>query len=84
VTVAVGALLLAVTEGLPSWGDPDAPAARHVSPRYLERTVAETATPNAVTAVLADYRGYDTLIEAVVILTAALGVFLLLFRSPDR
>jgi multicomponent Na+:H+ antiporter subunit B len=41
----------------------------------------ETATPNAVTSVLADYRGYDTLVETVVILTAGLGAWLLLMRD---
>ena len=34
--------------------------------------------PNVVTAVLASYRGYDTLGETVVIFTAAVGVLLLL------
>ena len=34
--------------------------------------------PNIVTAVLASYRGYDTLGETVVIFTAGLGVLLLL------
>jgi len=80
VVLVVGFLLVALTTALPPWADPAAPAAVHVSPRYLERAVAETATPNAVTAVLADYRGYDTLIETVVILTAGLGCWLLLGR----
>lgn len=82
VVVAVGALLLAVTGALPPWGDPTAPPAVHVSPRYITETIAETATPNAVTSVLADYRGYDTLIETVVIFAAGLGGWLLLHR-PD-
>lgn len=81
VVVAVGGALVAVTTALPLWGDPTSPPAMHVSPRYLTRTVAETATPNAVTSVLADYRGYDTLIETVVILTAGLGCWLLLQRD---
>ena len=46
------------------------------------RTLSETATPNAVTSVLADYRGYDTLVETTVILTAGLGCWLLL--APRR
>ena len=82
VALATGAALLTVTRGLPRWGDPTAPPAVHVSPRYLARTLAETATPNAVTSVLADYRGYDTLVETTVILTAGLGCWLLL--SPGR
>jgi multicomponent Na+:H+ antiporter subunit B len=80
VTVVVGAAILAVGAALPRWGDPEAPAAVHVSPRYLTRAVAETKTPNVVTAVLADYRSYDTLVETVVILTAGLGCWALLAR----
>lgn len=79
--LATGLALVGVAGGLPRWGDPTAPPAVHVSPRYLERTRAETATPNAVTAVLADYRGYDTLIETLVIFTAGLGCWLLLRRD---
>jgi multicomponent Na+:H+ antiporter subunit B len=83
-TVATGTALLGLTAALPSLGDPDAPAAVHVSPRYLARTLEETATPNAVTSVLADYRGYDTLLETTVILTAGLGAWLLLARHDGR
>jgi multicomponent Na+:H+ antiporter subunit B len=53
-----------------------------VSPRYLAQTLPETRTPNAVTAVVADYRGYDTLIETVVIFTAGIACWLLLARKP--
>jgi multicomponent Na+:H+ antiporter subunit B len=81
--VAVGGALLAVTAALPPWGDTTAAPAVHVSPRYIEKTVAETATPNAVTSVLADYRGYDTLIETVVIFSAGLGGWLLLARRDQ-
>jgi len=81
VVVAVGMALVSTTTALAPWGDPASPPATHVSARYLTRTVAETATPNAVTSVLADYRGYDTLIETVVILTAGLGCWLLLQRD---
>lgn len=81
IVVVIGGILLAVVRALPPWGDPTSRPALHVSPRYLTQTVAETATPNAVTAVLADYRGYDTLIETVVILTAGLGCWLLLRRD---
>ena len=84
IVVAVGAALLATTRDLPLWGSPETPPSLHVSPRYLARTIEETATPNAVTSVLADYRGYDTLIETVVILTAGLGCWLLLMRDGQR
>jgi multicomponent Na+:H+ antiporter subunit B len=77
----VGAILAGLVGSLPGWGDPAAPAAVHVSPRYLESAVAEAATPNVVTAVLADYRSYDTLVETLVVLTAGLGCWLLLRRE---
>ena len=82
VVAATGATMLWVTAALPPWGDPTAAPAVHVSPRYLAATIAETGTPNAVTAVLADYRGYDTLVETVVIVTSGLACWLLLRRDP--
>jgi len=82
VALGTGGAVLGVTSGLPRWGDPTSAPATHVSPRYLVRTLSETATPNAVTSVLADYRGYDTLVETTVILTAGLGCWLLL--NPRR
>jgi multicomponent Na+:H+ antiporter subunit B len=81
---AVGLALLLTSRALPPWGDPASPPSTHVSPRYLTGTLEETETPNAVTAVVADYRGYDTLIETVVIFTAGLGCWLLLKPSASR
>lgn len=77
-----GALLAYSTVEMPDWGDASSPANTHVSPRYLEKTLAETATPNAVTSVLADYRGFDTLGETTVIFTAGLVCIMLLRRRP--
>lgn len=81
VVVVTGALLIYATIDMPDWADPHSPASTHVSPRYIEKTVEETATPNMVTSVLADYRGYDTLGETTVIFTAAMVCILLLRRS---
>lgn len=79
--IAVAGLLLYGGLFLPPIGEASAPANLHVSPRYIERAQEEMATPNIVTAVLADYRSFDTLGETVVILTAALGCFLIMFRD---
>ena len=68
---------------LPLRGDPDAPAAQHISPRYIERSLEETGTPNIVTAVLADYRSFDTLGETLVIFTAGMACFFVM-RSRKR
>jgi len=53
-------------------------------PRYLEESLRETGVPNVVTAVLASYRGYDTLGETTVVFTAGAGVVALLRRRPTR
>jgi multicomponent Na+:H+ antiporter subunit B len=80
-TMVAGGFLFYSTTFFPSWGDPDQPASLHVSPRYIEKTLAETRVPNAVTSVLADYRGYDTMFETSVIFTAGIAVMMLLRRS---
>lgn len=78
------ALLLYVERDLPSRGDPRAPASTHVSPSYLEQSLLDMKTPNVVTAVLADYRSYDTLGETVVIFTAGLACVLILRKPGSR
>lgn len=93
--VVTGLILIYGTQDMPDWGDPNSPPSTHVSPRYLEKTIVETATPNAVTSVLADYRGYDTLGETTVIFTAGVSCILILrtrkkqkkadqYRKPDK
>jgi multicomponent Na+:H+ antiporter subunit B len=79
-----GAALIYGTLDMPYYGDPQAPIQQHVAPRYIERAMAETNVPNMVTAVLASYRGYDTLGEVAVIFTAGVGVMLLLSHGGRR
>jgi multicomponent Na+:H+ antiporter subunit B len=81
VALITGGLLVYGTFGLPKLGEADSVIHKHVVPRYLEQAVQETGVPNVVTAVLASYRGYDTLGETTVIFTAGVGVILLLRRS---
>lgn len=83
VIIIMGFLLVYSAEEFPKWGDPNQPASLHVSSRYIEKTVEETAVPNMVTSVLADYRGYDTMFETSVIFTAGITVMLLLRRKRD-
>jgi len=73
-----GAALIYGTLDAPLLGDANAPANLHVAPRYIEQAPQEVGVPNMVTAVLASYRGYDTLGETVVVFTAGLAVLLLL------
>lgn len=79
-SVVMAGVLVYGTYGLPAFSDRDAPIHRHVVPRYLNDVVRETGVPNVVTAVLASYRGYDTLGETTVVFTAGAGVIALLRR----
>ncbi|RLI83831.1 DUF4040 domain-containing protein [Archaeoglobales archaeon] len=65
---------------LPKIGDPNAPQNLHVVPRYIKGSYEESGVINIVTAILANYRGYDTLGEVTVIFTAGISVLLLLRR----
>ena len=76
-------LLLGMSQ-LPRFGDPASPASTHVSPRFIEDAAAETGAANMVTAVLADYRGYDTLGETAVIFAAGLGCLVILAAAGTR
>lgn len=79
-----GALVMVSAPGLPAFGSPDSPPAVHVSPRYLERAYEETHAWNQVTAVLADYRAFDTMLESAVILIAGLATALVLRPERER
>jgi multicomponent Na+:H+ antiporter subunit B len=76
--ILCGAVLLYATKDFPAWGNPASPASTYLSPHYIQHALEETEVPNLVTAVLADYRGYDTMFETVVIFAAGLACFLLL------
>jgi multicomponent Na+:H+ antiporter subunit B len=69
--------LVAGVATLPPHDAPDAPIHTQVGALYLERGVAETGMKNLVTAVLLNYRGFDTFIEVVVIFTALAAVLAL-------
>ena len=83
-TLVTGALLFVGAVDLPNFGDPASPANTHVSTRYIEKAVTETGVPNLVTAVLADYRAFDTLGELVVVFAAAVSVLLILRKQSDE
>ncbi|NKB39137.1 MAG: DUF4040 domain-containing protein [Gammaproteobacteria bacterium] len=79
----LGLLLLYGAGDLPAFGDVSSPASTHISPYYLENSVAQTRTPNVVTAVLMDYRSFDTFIETIVIFTAGIACALILRKGGE-
>ena len=84
VVIVFGGILIYGTADFPPFADPASPAATHVSPYYIENAEQDTHAPNVVTAVLADYRGYDTMFETAVIFSAGLACFFLLRISRRK
>ncbi|MCR4391742.1 MAG: hypothetical protein NUV94_02930 [Candidatus Acetothermia bacterium] len=72
--VVTGFLVLLGT-GMRPFG---APKAFEMDQYFIDYTQAEVAANNVVTAVVFDYRGYDTLGEATVLFCAVVGVALIL------
>jgi len=85
----IGLFIIQVFTEFPVFGTPvmerfsDAPSAM-----YLAQGLQETGAPNIVTAVLLDFRAWDTLGEATVLFCAALGAVAILRRkarnTPER
>jgi multicomponent Na+:H+ antiporter subunit B len=71
--IPVAALLLFAAQDLPAFGDPDAAPSLHIAPFYVENSLTDARTPNVVTAIIMDYRAFDTLIETCVIFTAGIA-----------
>jgi len=76
--IVTGAALVYGTLDMPSFGAPDAPVHTHLGPAYLHDIPHDIHVPNAVTAILASYRGYDTLGETAVVFAAGIGVLMLI------
>jgi len=78
----IGLFIIQVFTEFPVFGTPvmerfaDAPSAT-----YLAQGLQETGGPNIVTAVLLDFRAWDTLGEATVLFCAALGTVAILRRK---
>ena len=81
------ALLAVILIGGTSWLPPlrsgEVPIRTRVEPYYIENAVEQTHTPNIVSAILADYRSFDTFGETTVVFAAGLAVYLLLGRRED-
>lgn len=78
VCLVVGGALIWGSIALPPFGIAEAPIHVHTTPRYIELSKEHLMPPNMVSAVLADFRSFDTLGETTVIFTAGIGILLLL------
>ncbi|MCO8123127.1 DUF4040 domain-containing protein [Stieleria sp. TO1_6] len=84
VTVTGGALIYGTLD-MPHFGDPSDPIHLYPNPSFVEKSQEDMhGLPNVVTAILASYRGYDTLGETTVVLTAGIAVILILRRDESH
>lgn len=77
-------LLLYVVAYMPPMGDADNPTnSSEVIERYLEKAEEETHTPNVITGIILNYRGYDTMGEVSVIFCALAAVLAVMGREKQ-
>ena len=77
-------MLLVVVAYLPEFGNPGNPANNEVVRKYIEDGPSDTGAINFVAAMILDYRAFDTLGEAVVLMTAACCVLILLRNDGKK
>ena len=65
-------------------GNENNPVHQHLVSDFIEGSKNHIGIPNVVTAILASYRGYDTFGETIVIYTAGLAVFILLYNRTSK
>jgi len=78
IAFGTGAFLLSALPDLPDWGDPKSPVNSTMAPYYIANSITDARVPNIVTTVLADYRGFDTLLETTVVFIACIAIYSIL------
>ena len=75
--VLFGLVLLFAQKDIPHFGE-SGPIHQKINTVYLDETYEKTHTKNIITAVLADWRGVDTLGETKVVFAAGLADLMIL------
>ena len=89
IIAAVTGVFFLFPDLLPAVDDAKAPVHTYLSDYYIENSLEDTGAHNMVTAVLADYRGFDTLFETCVMFLAGITALMVLsttakVRKPER
>ena len=74
----VGYVMVVTIAELPPYGIPQGPSDNIVSQRYIHDALEDTGATNMITAIVVDYRAYDTLFETTVLFTAVMAVLVTL------
>lgn len=73
VLILIGAVLVMMVAEMPLFGSMG-PSFGQVSRHYLEKSVEETGAINVISAIILDYRAYDTLGEVTVLFAGIAAV----------
>ncbi|NLK07069.1 MAG: hypothetical protein GX316_00030 [Firmicutes bacterium] len=76
-------VLVTVAE-LPPYGADTNLTYNQVSERYINGALEDTGVPNMVTAIVLDYRAYDTMFETIVLFTAVIAVLITLKGAQEE
>ncbi len=71
---------------MPTIGSQDHPAYNETATYYIENAIDDTNSPNVITAIITDYRAFDTLGETTVLFTAiaAAGSVLMIAHQKEK
>lgn len=76
-SISLASILLYAGNDLFLFGTPESPLQEHISHYYVTKTASDIGINSTVAAILASYRGFDTMGETLVIFTAGLAVIII-------
>lgn len=82
-TITILVIFSLIVDRLPSIGDPTSAPNMHIAKYYIENGEPLTEAPNLVTEILADFRGFDTMLETTVMFLAGMAVCLILSNRRE-
>lgn len=81
ILLSFASILIYASFDLPEFGSPFAISQQKTATYYIENITSDINIPSIVAAILASYRGYDTLLETLVVLIAGLSILLVTEQS---
>lgn len=80
----MGFLILAYTVVyMPVFCDVLSPSRQNSMPYYISNSWKDIGIPNMVTSILASYRAFDTFGETIVVFTASISIYIILFKRKN-
>ena len=83
VLIAIGIMLVLMVSEMPAFGEPG-PSYNEVAQRYVDGAVEDTGAINVITAIILDYRAYDTLGKGTVLFIGITAVMIVLAAHQGK